>query len=223
MERKKATQILLRHCGEATDNDPLGEDADSESLLLSLRPYCGLREELFHDCLQASYLVCDEIVRTKSVEPKLVSIIWRMCSLLRHWGLHPEGMLRRNNLIKFEDISRLGNWVDCLEMLFLQCLYGKPAYYQVDHYCSYVADYECAENLQFFFPYIHDFLNDENCARVPNEVVRALAAAGPAAGEFLPKLRQLYDRRYSWFAPEDRCTEETKAAIGDAIAKITKT
>lgn len=220
MDLVKATQILLRHCGEPEDKDPLGDAAHSHSLLASLRPYSGLREELFHECLQASYIVCDEIVKSRFADPRLISNIWNMCSLSRQWGLHSDGMLRRNKLISSEDLDRLTHWINCLESLFIRSLYGKPVYYQAETYCSYIADYQFGDNVDFFFPYIKAYLEDDECSRMPSEVARGLATIGPLAKSFLPLLRELHERSYDWYSPTKRCTEESRLALKEAIAKI---
>jgi hypothetical protein len=44
----------------------------------------------------------------------------------RNWGLHPNGMLRRNHLIADEDVERLEGWVQAIELAVYTLLDRAP-------------------------------------------------------------------------------------------------
>ena len=54
----------------------------------------------------------------------------------------------------------------------------------------------------------------------PSVVVRALGKLGRLATALLPLLREALTRRYTWYSPEERYTEEMRGVIREAIEKI---
>jgi hypothetical protein len=49
------------------------------------------------------------------VDREVVLALWALCFYARLWGVDPDGMLRRNNLIASEDAARLDAWVRAIE------------------------------------------------------------------------------------------------------------
>jgi hypothetical protein len=54
----------------------------------------------------------------------------------------------------------------------------------------------------------------------PEIEVNALGALGVKARSALPTLYQALERRYTYYSPEERCTEEVREVIQRAIANI---
>src|SRR5262245_37045603 len=80
----------------------------------SLRPYRGhLVEESFHEVMAALRALAPTF-HQPTVDREVVGALWGICHLARSWGVHPDGMLRRNGLIQEQDIARLERWVDCI-------------------------------------------------------------------------------------------------------------
>lgn len=60
------------------------------------------------ECLR----VLEPELRTQAIGRDLINGLWGICHLARAWGVHPDGMLRRNQLIAPEDVQRLEAWID---------------------------------------------------------------------------------------------------------------
>ena len=45
------------------------------------------------------------------LDKEVIGSLWAICELARSWGIRPNGMLSRNNLISSEDVARLERWV----------------------------------------------------------------------------------------------------------------
>jgi hypothetical protein len=117
MTPQEAREALSFHSGAHPDTD---DPRWQSGFLGSLRPFKGLREENFHDvmcCLR----VLGHSLQDRVVERETVAAVWGICHLGRSWGVHPEGMLRRNGLISQEDVDTLETWIDTISYAFL-CL-----------------------------------------------------------------------------------------------------
>jgi len=107
MTSEEARESLRFHSGSHPDvHDPRW----SRGFLGMLRPYHGLREESFHEVMRALRVLADDL-QNERVDREVVSAIFGICHFARAWGIHPEGMLRRNALIVDADVERLERWV----------------------------------------------------------------------------------------------------------------
>jgi hypothetical protein len=79
-----------------------------------LRPYHGLKEENFHEVMEAIISLAQPLGSDPLLERDLINALWGLCHYARQWGVHPDGMLRRNNLISASDVARLENWIDTI-------------------------------------------------------------------------------------------------------------
>ncbi len=76
------------------------------------------------------------------IDRQIISAIWGICHLSREWGIHPDGMLRRNNLITSEDVSKLETWLGHISYTFYGLLDGlqEEAF---EEYVSEYGDFKC--------------------------------------------------------------------------------
>jgi hypothetical protein len=218
MDYNKAKQILLMH-GSGT-YDVAGKPLLFEDGFLgSLRPYRGLLEKNFHLVMEALFVVGETIHASAQVDRDLVQSLWTMCTRAYSWGVHPEGMLQRNKLITRTDAQRLERWIGIIEETVLGLLRGCPPHYAIDSYAERILDEGWWDNIVFFIPLMERAISDET--RIDQSVVAAaLGKLGSKARTALPALYQAAVRRYTWYTPEDRCTEETRAIIKQAIDSI---
>jgi len=218
MTYDEARLLLLMH-------GPGTEDADGEPLLVedgflcSLRPYSGLVERNFHLVMEALLTVGERLYREPLVDRELVKALWSICSTASGWGLHPDGMLQRNKLITPADTKRLQVWVDIIECNALNILGGLPPHYRVYRYSQYIIDFGWWDNIDFFITIIERAILDPALSE-PCTDVAALGKLGGRARDALPALYQALDREYTFYTPNDRCTEEVRGSIRQAIQSI---
>lgn len=74
-----------------------------------------------------SRMLSPEIERGETIPRSVVSCLWGICHLGRAWGVHPDGMLRRNHLISDEDVRRLHEWIEKISYAVMLILEGMPA------------------------------------------------------------------------------------------------
>jgi len=117
----EARRLLLRHGGLPEDDE--GPEAIEDGFLGSLRPYRGLREDHFHEVMEA-LRVAAPLLEAPRLDRQLVSALWGMCHFARAWGVHPDGMLRDNKLISDEDVARLEKWVSDISYAVAMILDG---------------------------------------------------------------------------------------------------
>ena len=58
------------------------------------------------------------------VPREVVSSLLSICHLGRAWGVHPDGMLRRNGLISDTDVERLDGWIETISYAAMCVLDG---------------------------------------------------------------------------------------------------
>ena len=218
MTYDEARLLLLMH-GAGT------EDAEGQPLIAkdgfvgSLRPYRGLIEKNFHLVMEALFTVGESLRDAPVVDRKLAHSLWSMCLTARHWGVHPAGMLQRNKLITPADTTRLEAWIDVVESTAMGVLLGHPLHYMIDRYAQYAIDFGWWDNIDFFIPLMQRVLVDPDWID-PTVVVAALGKLGRLAAPLLPLLHEALARRYAWYQPEERCTEEMRGVIRQAIQSI---
>lgn len=92
-----------------------------------LRPYQGLRQETYDHLVRCVRTLVPHLANDPSLDRQVVSALWGICHLARMWGLHPDGMLRRNNLISHADPQTLETWIEELSYDVMMILDGgKP-------------------------------------------------------------------------------------------------
>ena len=213
-----AREIILGHGSGYTDanGEPFSLD---DGFLGMLRPYRGLREPNFHELMQAVFVLGAEFHSQPTVDREVVESLWSMCTLARHWGLHPEGMLRRNNLITSEDQLRLDRWIDVIESTCQFMLRGHAPESVVGFYAVYVFQFGIGGDVPFFVALLVRALEKE-AGTIPDDVAKALGAIGAPAESALPALRQSSEREYTCFEPHERCTAETRQLLQEVITSI---
>jgi len=87
-----------------------------------LRPYTGLNEDNFHEVMAAIVALAPHLLQSRQVDRDIMSSLWSLCRTAHNWGLHPNGMLRRNGLMSNEDVERLEGWVEAIEWAVLMLL-----------------------------------------------------------------------------------------------------
>jgi hypothetical protein len=214
----EAKHCLLMH-GSGT-LDSVGQPLVLEDGFLgSLRPYRGLLEKNFHIVMEALFVVGEEISCSPQIDCDLVESLWSMCTSARCWGVRPDGILQRDKLITAAETIRLAQWVGTVESTAQGLLRGCPPHYWVHKYAQYINDVGWWDNIGFFIPLMERALLDEDLSD-PSIVVEALGKMGGMARSALPALYEAASRVYSWYLPEDRCTEEVRRSIRQAIRSI---
>lgn len=219
MNYAEALHRLLLHGPGTTDarGEPLVLE---DGFLGCLRPYTGLQEKNFHHLMEAVFVVGDQFRQGSQVDREVVEAMWFICSTARNWGLHPDGMLQRNKLITAADTARLERWVDVIEVTALRLLQGWPPHWAVVAYAEYVASAGWSGNIAAFVPLLERAVSDPEVGDLIESVVDALGKLGSLAATVVPALRLAERRSYTWYTPEDRCTEEVRSLIRGAIQAI---
>ncbi len=92
----------------------------------SLRPYRGaLDPENFHGVMEVIIAAAPHLQQER-VDREGVYALWGMSRLAARWGLHPDGMLRRNDLISAEDQATLDEWLRTIDYAVMLLLGGSP-------------------------------------------------------------------------------------------------
>ena len=118
------------------------EDVDSEEMskgfLGSLRPYRGkLNHDSFMEVMACIKALGPQISLETHVRRSIISNLWGICHLARDWATHPDGMLRRNNLISEADIEIMTQWINCISyatMMFLDAQEPATAFTKFEDY-----------------------------------------------------------------------------------------
>jgi hypothetical protein len=123
MTEDEAKEILLLHSFSHPNsaNDPRAETG----FLGSLRPYYGtLNVENYHAVMNALRALAPKLRASEELDREVVSALWGICHLALAWGVHPDGMLRRNNLIAEADVLTLAGWVQDISYATMCLLEG---------------------------------------------------------------------------------------------------
>jgi hypothetical protein len=129
------------------------------------------------------------------------------------------GMLQRNRLITTADTAKLEQWVDTVETVALALLGGWSPH-QAVYYAKYVVEFGWWDNIAFFVELMTRAVSDPEIGDFIEITTRALGKLGVLANAALPALRKAQHRDYTWYTPADRCTEEVREQIRQAIKAI---
>ena len=110
MNSAEATRLLLLH---SFSLDELDNPQMTGGFLGSLRPYKALRPENFHQVMEAIGVLKPQL-QAPQIDCEIMRSLWSIYHLARAWGVHPDGMLRRNNLITPADVERLESWIEAI-------------------------------------------------------------------------------------------------------------
>jgi hypothetical protein len=118
MTEAEAKEILLLH--SFAHPNSLEDPRALNGFLGSLRPYRGhLVESNFQEIMEALRVLAPGLEKQPQLDRETISALWAICHLARAWGVHPDGMLRRNGLISENDVKTLETWIDTIsEALF---------------------------------------------------------------------------------------------------------
>jgi len=122
MDFDVAVEELSFHCGT---NPNVDDPRWNAGFLQTLRPYHGrLDADAFQrvvDCVDA---VSRHLQDAPHLDRRVINALWGLCHFARDWGLHPDGMLRRNNLITDQEQATLAGWIDDLSARIAMILDG---------------------------------------------------------------------------------------------------
>lgn len=122
MTKEVAKEVLMHHSFIHKSVDNLRSE---NGFLGMLRPFSGeLIEANYHEIMQAIKTLADELEAEGKIDKEIISALWGICHLGRAWGLHPDGMLRRNNLILQEQIQKLEGWIEDISYATMSLLDG---------------------------------------------------------------------------------------------------
>lgn len=103
-------------------NESIEDPRWENSFLGSLRPYQGkLIESHFHEVMSCIQTLSSELTNN-FIEKEVVSDIIGIIHFARAWGIHEDGMLKRNNLISESDSTKLETWIEIISYTFIMIL-----------------------------------------------------------------------------------------------------
>ncbi|RFP66160.1 hypothetical protein D0N36_05430 [Hymenobacter lapidiphilus] len=138
MNSDKALELLLLH--SSTQSNP-PDDRWTTGFLGMLRPYKGLIEHNFHEVMLALRVLAPAFAEHETqLSRPLITAVWVICHLGRAWGLEPEGMLQRNNLILPADTERLSEWLSIISDTVSCLLEGQDSEVAFEAYNFYLQD-----------------------------------------------------------------------------------
>jgi hypothetical protein len=110
MDYASAVERLTFHCGTNPDID---DPRWAAGFLQTLRPYRGrLDTDAMDGVLACVDAVAGHLTTADSLDRAVINSLWGINHYARSWGLHPDGMLRRNGLISDTDRKTLSDWLD---------------------------------------------------------------------------------------------------------------
>jgi hypothetical protein len=219
MNYDQAKQLLFRH-GSGGPAGTVGFPSLETGFLGCLRPYSGLRERNFHEVIEALLVVGEQFHKAPTVERELIHAVWDICDRARRDGVRADGMLRRNKLIAASDVELLDKWIETIERTALGMTCGNAPHMVVHTYAEYVVDRGWSDNFASLLPFMEKAVSDSDGACTLEVVVTALGKLGPKASSVLPTLRTAELRKFDWYEPVERCTEEARGQIRAAIRAI---
>lgn len=205
-----AKKILDAHAGTETET----------GFLSSLRPYSGLREQNFHEVVEAILVVLAHHPSEGPLDRDVVDCLWELSNTARRWGLEPGGMLRRNNLIAPEDLGRLQEWVETVEWLTRSFISGMEPYLAASHYAGYVVKHGADGASPLLVGLLAEELDHGDGQYDIETAAKALKQFGSRARSALPALRRAANRTYTYAAPVERVTAEIQAVVKQTIETI---
>lgn len=132
MTKEEAKKILKYHSFIHEDID---HPKMERGFLGMLRPFSGeLIEENYHEVIKAIQVLADELRDDKKIDKEVVSAIWGICHLTRSWAIDSEGVLRRNRLIKKEQIEKLEKWIESISYSVMMLMDGSDNKTAFDFY-----------------------------------------------------------------------------------------
>lgn len=109
MDFETAVEELSFHSGTS----PLTDDPRwRNGFLAMLRPYKGLRLEVFEHLMACVRSVAEHLSTAEELDRRVVDALWGICHYTRAWALRPGGMLRRNGLISMAEQATLEAWIE---------------------------------------------------------------------------------------------------------------
>ena len=135
LKSKIDTETALELLGFHSSRDPRVNDRRWKTGFLStLRPYRGIEsvEQAYHEimaCLKAIIDLCEADMISRDLANDLAGIT----ALGRAWGCHPDGMLKRNNIITPIDAEKLESMIDSIAYTWCMLLDGQVDIAFVDY------------------------------------------------------------------------------------------
>jgi hypothetical protein len=121
MEIEDALIQLSFHSGR---NESIDDPRWANGFLGSLRPFktLDLVEKNFHSVVNCLRALFPYIQRNNQLDKQLVNDITTIIHFGRAWGVHEDGMLRRNNLISPKEVEQLDQWLECISSVWCMIL-----------------------------------------------------------------------------------------------------
>ncbi|WP_400192209.1 hypothetical protein [Hymenobacter sp. B81] len=108
MTSAEAKNLLLHHAFSHSDHE---HPTSQHGFLGMLRPFDGtLNEANYHAVMAALHVLANDLEHP-TLDREIIAALWGICHFARAWGLDPDGMLRRNDLISPSQIQQLDTWV----------------------------------------------------------------------------------------------------------------
>jgi hypothetical protein len=90
-----------------------------------LRPFKGeLIEQNYHELMEIIKVFSDDFESERLIDKEVISALWGICHLARSWAVHPDGMLRRNNLVSKDQIETIDAWIEDISYAVMMLMDG---------------------------------------------------------------------------------------------------
>lgn len=129
---------LVRH--HSYTHEDIENPKTKTGFLGMLRPFTGRLYEANFIELMTALRVLSPQFKGPVIDRELIAAYWNICHLGRAWGLEPEGMLQRNNLLTANQIKDLASWIDCLSDTVANLLDGADETLAFEAYQFYLAN-----------------------------------------------------------------------------------
>jgi hypothetical protein len=134
----QAKETILQHAGHIVlDERP--------SLIRSLRPYSGLREDDFKEVFIALVSVHEELSSRECLDRELVYACWDLCCRINILALRDKSLLRMNKLIEDRDLARLDDWHHSIEAFCRRSLHKLDLGTCMINFIEYIGSTTCPD------------------------------------------------------------------------------
>jgi hypothetical protein len=113
----EAKEAVFLHAGFSVRPDKPG-------FLGTLRPYAGLDESYFAEIVEAILVWHPSLANSSEVDRQMTAALWTICHRTRVLALRAAASIRHNKLMTAEELDRLTLWIDIIESMTVDALFG---------------------------------------------------------------------------------------------------
>ncbi len=190
MNTDEAFRVLRKHNAEL--------EAETDTLLNSLRPYTGIKRAHFSEIVKALFFA-SPLLNTERVNRDLVHTIWDLTRSARLWTRRPhEPMFHGRDFISGTDKQTLDRWIYEIESITLCLLRGFADWEAIDGLSEEINLHDSLVDREWLVaPFLRSLEyhlameNDGGFGDDAESLCRALAKIGFAARTSIPTLERV--------------------------------